>query len=67
MLKIVNKLEVLIQKEKGLLEGKSEADWVNMNNSSDVLKQIEACQDLAIDACSMIITKASKTEGAKLW
>jgi len=67
MLKIVNKLEVLIQKEKELLEGISEADWVNMNNSSDVLQQIEACQDLAIDACSTIITKASKTEGANLW
>ncbi len=67
MLKIVNKLEVLIQKEKGLLEGNSEADWVNMNNSSDVLQQIEACQDLAINACSTIITKASKTEGGNLW
>jgi len=37
-----------------------------MNNSSDVLQQIEACQDLAIDACSTIITKASNTEGANL-
>ena len=80
MLKIVNRLESLlkqnsqnhIKSKSCLLEDKNwivvegERDVSNNSRRNELLQEMKACQDLALDTCATILVKAAASEGARI-
>ena len=82
MLKITSRLESLLRqdlqhnKDKNTVEP-DDTSWIDVQDDAepntsnmhnvDLIRDIKACQDLALDSCAAVLVKTASTEGVDLW